>query len=74
MAHSANRHYHTPSLVNYGAIPQTWEDPTVLDMGHKGVVSREPLLLSAPLRLLRLLIPLLPSDTQHTLWLTQDHT
>lgn len=22
------RHYHTPSLVNYGAFPQTWEDPT----------------------------------------------
>lgn len=25
------RYYHSPSLVNYGAFPQTWEDPEYKD-------------------------------------------
>ena len=32
------RHYHTPSLVNYGMLPQTWENPFHKDKktGYKG--------------------------------------
>ena len=35
------RHYHFKSLVNYGALPQTWEDPSHIDedTGLAGVPS-----------------------------------
>lgn len=34
----ALRFYHSPSTVNYGAFPQTWEDPTHVDLLVPGTV------------------------------------
>lgn len=37
------RFYHEPSLVNYGAMPQTWEDPNVKDAISGMIGDNDPL-------------------------------
>ena len=37
------RFYHDPSLVNYGAIPQTWEDPEHTSKGVELTGDNDPI-------------------------------